>query len=127
MSTWRLMPLRHMPGCMSQSDGMSQPPAIGEDPDLTLTGNRPDPRQNVSSPSATRTRVLLLRRHSGRRTVQTSTDARGQRAKQLKAVALGTIFAGSLPYGRGPTDFSRMAAISSTGSSSPTATCMINS
>ena len=45
---------------MSQSDGASQPPAIGENPDLTLMGNRSDPRQNVSAPSATRTRDLLF-------------------------------------------------------------------
>jgi hypothetical protein len=62
MSTWRLVPLRHLPSRMNQSDGASQPVAIGENPDLTLTEDRSDPRQNVSAPSATRTRDLLLRR-----------------------------------------------------------------
>ena len=75
----------------------------------------PDLRWNVSAPSATRTRDLLLRRHNRPSAVQTSNDARHQRAKKLKAVAPGTTFAGSLLHGRGPVDFSRMAAISSAG------------
>ena len=43
------------------------------------------------APSATRTRDLLLRRHNRPSAVQTSELARHRRAKQLKAVALGTI------------------------------------
>jgi hypothetical protein len=45
----------------------------------------------VCAPSATRTRDLLLRRHNHPSAVQTSNDARHQRAKQLKAVAVRTI------------------------------------
>ena len=62
MSTPAVGATSSLPSCMSQSDGASQPLAIGENPDLTLTGNRSDPRHNVSAPSATRTRDLLLRR-----------------------------------------------------------------
>jgi hypothetical protein len=51
----------------------------------------PDLHWNGSAPSATRTRDLLLRRHNRPSAVQTSEDARHQRAKQLKAVAVRTI------------------------------------
>jgi hypothetical protein len=64
----------------------------------------------VGAPSATRTRDLLLRRHNGPSGVQAVQDPRRRRAKQLEAVALGAIFAGSLPHDRGPADFSRMTA-----------------
>jgi hypothetical protein len=50
-------------------------------------------------------RDLLLRRHHHPRAVQTGEHARRRRAKQLKAVAFGTIFAGSLPHGRGRSIF----------------------
>jgi hypothetical protein len=73
-------------------------------------GTGPDLHGKLGAPSATRTRDLLLRRHNRPSAMQTSNDARHQRAKQLKAVALGATFAGSLPHGRGPVDFSRMTA-----------------
>ena len=46
---------------MNQSDGASQPLAIGENPDLTLTGTAPDLHGKLGAPSTTRTRDLLLR------------------------------------------------------------------
>ena len=46
------------------------------------------------APGATRTRDLLLRRHSGPSAVQTSNNARHQRAKQPQAVAVQAILLG---------------------------------
>ena len=62
---------------------------------LTVAG-RPgktgaDLQGKLGAPSATRTRDLLLRRHNRPSAVQTSNDARHQRAKQPQAVAVRTI------------------------------------
>jgi hypothetical protein len=69
---------------------------------MTITSLRPgteaDLRWKVSAPSATRTLDLLLRRHSGASAVQISDDARLQRAKQLKAVAVRAILLGPREY-----------------------------
>jgi hypothetical protein len=48
----------------------------------------PDLQGKLGTPSAARTRELLLRRHSRPSAVQTSNDARHQRAEQAQAVAL---------------------------------------
>jgi len=62
---------------------------------MKITSLRPetgaDLRWKVSAPSATRTRDLLLRRHTDPSAVQTRNDARHRRAKQPQAVAVRAI------------------------------------